>query len=220
MKTRPHIPHRSLWAGLVRTCATFCVAAASAIGSYGSDYFLRIIDGQPLNGTSTDRDYPADQGWFRVANFSLGIEMPTTASRSDGGGATVGRANFINIEFDKDVNSASPQIFMAAAKGTNLEKVQLVVRQTISGGRRLTNLMFELGHVLVTSQVWAAGGEENPKEAVKLNYGEMRISYRTIDPETGKLEGAVIRGQWSTIKNKEEFTAPGSSRDPELDGSR
>ena len=35
-----------------------------------------------------------EKGAVEIADYGFGVSMPVTASRSDGGGATVGRANF------------------------------------------------------------------------------------------------------------------------------
>jgi hypothetical protein len=52
----------------------------------GADTFMLI---QGVAGDVTD---PAHKNWIRVSGFDWGVEMPVTTVRSDGGGATVGRA--------------------------------------------------------------------------------------------------------------------------------
>ena len=53
--------------------------------------YLVFATGTEIKGESTS-DIAKDTGAIEIADFGFGVSMPVTASRSDGGGATVGRA--------------------------------------------------------------------------------------------------------------------------------
>jgi len=44
--------------------------------------------------SSPEQGVTRDNGAIEITDYGFGVSMPVSSSRSDGGGATVGRANF------------------------------------------------------------------------------------------------------------------------------
>src|SRR5262245_21123425 len=65
------------------------------------------------------------KGAIEVTDYGFGVSMPVTASRSDGGGATVGRANFDMFTCSKNIDTATPRLVEYCCKGTAVPKIVL-----------------------------------------------------------------------------------------------
>src|SRR5438093_13043127 len=75
--------------------------------------------------TSEPEKGMAKKGAIEVSDFGFGVSMPVTASRSDGGGATVGRANFDVFTASKGIDTATCSLVRYCCKGTAIEKAVL-----------------------------------------------------------------------------------------------
>ena len=51
---------------------------------------------------------------IEISDYGFGVTMPVTASRSDGGGATVGRANFDVFTCSKNIDTATCKLLSAS----------------------------------------------------------------------------------------------------------
>src|SRR5712671_2925601 len=88
---------------------------------------------QKIGGESTSdlvkslwKDSPQDNtGAIELTDFGFGVSMPVTTSRSDGGGATVGRANFDVFTASKNVDGATVPLMEYCCKGTNIKRIVL-----------------------------------------------------------------------------------------------
>src|SRR4051795_9727707 len=116
--------------------AALIVAAGSALAIAPSahaatDYFMRIDPGPgntQILGESQDMSFPGKQGYIQIKSFSYGVENQTTIAAQTGG-AGAGKAKFNELEIEKDVDSTSPQIFGALARGQHFNGIEIVVRK-------------------------------------------------------------------------------------------
>src|SRR3954470_21443206 len=116
--------------------AALIVAAGSALAIAPSahaatDYFMRIDPGPgntQIAGESQDVNFAGKQGYIAIKAFSYGVENVTTIS-SQTGGAGTGKAKFNELEIEKDVDSTSPQIFAALARGQHFNGIEIVARK-------------------------------------------------------------------------------------------
>src|SRR5947199_8209490 len=60
-----------------------------------------------------------------ITDYGFGVSMPVTTSRSDGGGATVGRANFDVFTCTKGIDTSTPYLVKYCCKGTNVDSIVL-----------------------------------------------------------------------------------------------
>src|SRR5437667_7603187 len=144
---------------------------------------------------------------IEISDYGFGVTMPVTASRSDGGGATVGRANFDVFTCSKNIDTATCKLVEYCCKGTAIDKIVLhLYRQgegsDASGVVKYAMVVFKF--CVITKVAITGGGEELPKESLEFNYGICEYVYQPTSHDTGKAEGSPLRAGWSTIKNKEE----------------
>src|SRR5436305_10644427 len=71
---------------------------------------------------------------IEIADYAFGVTMPVTASRSDGGGATVGRANFDVFSCNKGIDTTTPWLVQYCCKGTAIPKIVLHLFRQGEGG--------------------------------------------------------------------------------------
>jgi len=156
-----------------------------------------------IKGESTS-DIAKGSNAIEVTDFGFGVSMPVTTSRSDGGGATVGRANFDVFTANKNIDTATTKLVEFCCKGTNIPKIVLhLYRQgegsDNSGVVKYAMVVFQ--SCVITKVGISGGGEELPKESLEFNYGFCEYWYDFTDHETGKPDGKPSHYGWSTVKN-------------------
>jgi len=143
---------------------------------------------------------------IEIADYGFGVSMPVTSSRSDGGGATVVRANFDVFTFNKGVDTATCKLVEYCCKGTAIPKIILHLFRSGEGTDDSGVIKYALivFHFCVVTKVGiSGGGEELPKESIEINYGLCEYQYRFTDHQTGKADDSKIsRFAWSTVNNK------------------
>ena len=135
------------------------------------DMFINM--GANIKGESADKEQGA-KGDIDVLAWSWGMSQSGTTHMGGGGGA--GKANFQDLSFTKYVDSASNALMTALAKGTHIEKCELLVRKAGDGQQKYIHITME--EVLVTSlSTGGSGGEDRLTENVTLNFAEVKFSY-------------------------------------------
>jgi type VI secretion system secreted protein Hcp len=162
-------------------------------------------------GESTSSPEPGvtrENGAIEVTDYGFGVSMAVSTSRSDGGGATVGRANFDVFTASKGIDTATPYLFMYCCKGTAIQSIVLhLYRAGDSSATGVVKYAMVVFHWCVITKVGISGsGEELPKESLEFNYGKCEYIYQETDHNTGiKTSRALDRFGWSTIKNQQDF---------------
>src|ERR1700674_5882475 len=89
--------------------------------------YLVFIDDVKIKGESTSEPESAavNSGAIEITDYGFGVSMPVSSSRSDGGGATVGRANFDVFTATKGIDTATPYLFQYCCKGTAVDAIVL-----------------------------------------------------------------------------------------------
>ena len=171
--------------------------------------YLVFIDAAKIKGESSSSPEPGvtrDNGAIEVSDYGFGVSMPVTSSRSDGGGATVGRANFDVFTCSKGIDTATASLVQYCCKGTAIDSIVLHLYRagdsTESGVVKYAMVVFQ--YCVITKVAITGSGEELPKESMEFNYGKCEYVYQETDHNTGKPIGNPKRFGWSTIKNKEE----------------
>ena len=172
--------------------------------------YLVFSEESKIKGESTS-DLAKGKGAIEVVDFGFGVSMPVTTGRSDGGGATVGRANFDVFTCNKGLDTATCKLVEFCCKGTAIKKIVLhLYRQgegtDSTGAVKFAMVVFQF--CVITKVGISGGGEELPKESLEFNYGVCEYTYQWTDHETGKPEGTDKPSDprpkfgWSTIQNK------------------
>lgn len=139
------------------------------------DMFINM--GSTIKGESRDK-VQGPKGDIDVLAWSWGMSQSGTTHMGGGGGA--GKANFQDLSFTKYVDSASNALMTALAKGTHIEKCELLVRKAGDGQQKYIHITME--EVLVTSlSTGGSGGEDRLTENVTLNFGKVSFVYTPQD---------------------------------------
>src|SRR5437868_15250725 len=89
---------------------------------------VRKNPGEGICGESTSKpqsECPTPNGAIEIQDYAFGVSMPVSASRSDGGGPTTGRANFDIFSCTKGIDSATPFLVQYCCTGKNIPSIVL-----------------------------------------------------------------------------------------------
>ncbi len=166
-------------------------------------YLVFSPDKDDIKGESTSELFK-EKGAIEVADYNFAAAMPVTSSRSDGGGATVGRANFEPFTCNKNIDTSTPKLVEYCCLGKNITKICLHLFRAGDEGETgaVKYAMVVFKHCVITKVGISGGGEELPKEALEFNYGVCEYHYQKTHHETGKPDGNVGKFGWSTVNNK------------------
>ena len=115
---------------------------------------------------------------------------------ASGGGS--GKVNVQDISVTKYIDSSTPNLMAACAKGQHFDKATLTVRK--AGGEQMEYLVIEMDKVLVSSiSTGGSGGEDRLTENVTLNFAQVKTTY-TPQSDKGAEEGAIEFG-WNIEGN-------------------
>src|SRR5258706_15896261 len=158
-----------------------------------------------IKGESTS-EIAKTVGAIEVTDYGFGVSMPVTTSRSDGGGATVGRANFDVFTANKNIDTATTKLVEFCCKGTAVKRIVLHLYRAGEGSETtgvVKYAMIVFGSCVITKVAISGGGEELPKESLDFNYRPCEYLYQETDHDTGKPTSAKpAKAGWSTVKNK------------------
>lgn len=169
-------------------------------------YLVFAPKAKDIQGESTSHLFEG-KGAIEISDYGFAAAMPVTASRSDGGGATVGRANFEAFTCNKNIDTATPKLVEYCCLGKNIEKIFLHLYRAgdeseanKTGAVKYAMVVFK--HCVVTKVGISGGGEELPKESLEFNYGVCEYHYRKTNHETGEPDKEIKKFGWSTVNNK------------------
>jgi len=156
-----------------------------------------------IMGESTSQLFK-DKGAIEIADYGFNVAMPVTTSRSDGGGATVGRANFEVFTSTKNIDKSTPKLVEYCCLGKNIAKITLhLYRAGAEDDTGAVKYAFVAFKNCVVTKVGSSGsGEELHKESLEFNYGICEYHYQLTLHDTGAKKDAPIKFGWSTIENR------------------
>ncbi|MGC6466328.1 MAG: type VI secretion system tube protein Hcp [Akkermansiaceae bacterium] len=156
-----------------------------------------------FNGDSKDLDYRAEDGWFIVDSYSLGIEN-TVSIYSISGGTEPGRATFKNLIVSKKSGAGSAHFFETCATGNSAKIATLVVRRPRPSPEKPAVRVFQAEfHLTRVQSVVTDGsrGDDESSESLIFQYGAHRIEFFTTDELNREFSAGVTT--WSQVKNNE-----------------
>lgn len=167
--------------------------------------YLMFHTSSEIKGESSSIPEPGlvNKGAIEISDYGFGVTMPVTSSRSDGGGATVGRANFDVFTCNKGIDTATRHLVRHCCTGKNIQSIVLhLYRQgeaTESGTIKYAMVVFQ--NCVITKVGITGGGDELPKESLEFNYGLCEYWYAETNHATGKPK-APLGYSWSTVTNR------------------
>ncbi len=135
------------------------------------DMFINL--GGTIKGESIDKEQ-GPKGDVDVLAWSWGMSQSGTTHMGGGGGS--GKASFQDLSFTKYVDSSTNALMTALAKGTHIDKAELMVRKAGEGQKKY--ILITMEQVLVTSiSTGGSGGEDRLTENVTLNFAKVNFAY-------------------------------------------
>lgn len=136
-----------------------------------ADYYLKIdtIEGESL-ATGFEKQ-------MQIESFSFGAS--NSGSSSQGTGLGMGKVNFQDFHFVVMNGKASPQLFLACAKGNHIPQAVLSLRKTGGDGNPFTFSKVTFGDVVLSSfQTGGSNGSDVlPMEQVSFNFTKITFEY-------------------------------------------
>ncbi|WP_207478252.1 Hcp family type VI secretion system effector [Arenibaculum pallidiluteum] len=138
----------------------------------------------------------ADEWSFSLEN-KLNISSHTA-------GAGAGKAEFEAFTIKKQVDTASPDLFIACGSGAHFDKVELVLLKSSGdagqGSQAQSNIFLTWTFsMLAVEKVEWSYGDPAPEETVTFRFGACKVNYKKQDA-AGKLSDGG-EGAWSQVQN-------------------
>jgi type VI secretion system Hcp family effector len=109
-------------------------------------------------------------GTIEVNSFSFGVSTSVSAA-----GGLTGRRQHQPITIVREVDSASPNFFLAASDAKVLGTVTLSVKPP--AGEFGDSVLITLSHAIVAADSWSGLGDETPSESLTFAYSAIAIKY-------------------------------------------
>ncbi len=156
------------------------------------DAFIHI-DG--IEGESSDARHA---GWIEVKNFNLSVGQRVSNTASSAGGAGAERADFTEFNFAKLLDLATPQLALACASGTHIDKIKVEICR--AGGEKLKFMEYRFTNCLISALSSNSIDGEFPVDEVAINFGQIEWHYTRQNRSGGAAMGSTVTG-WSRQRN-------------------
>jgi len=174
-------------------CFASCGLSGTALGAYSVSLRLGTIESEanPIGVGIIDIAGPHPDGWFAVSLSEHALASLVKIGPG-GSGAATGKPTAGQLRFVKGVNSATPDILRALAKGKSIDQAELIVVQQASGLTVAPFYTVALKGILLTGIGQTVDESGVATEAVTLNYQSIGWSYQARDPKGATVfSGAV-----------------------------
>ena len=160
--------------------------------------------GGPFDGETQDAFFrKKSPPPFEIQNWSFGgANKATIGSATMGAGA--GKAEFEPFKITKNIDKATPYLFLNCCRGVHFEELTLWVRKTGTSPEAAGAPYIEWNFAMAfVSQIAWSNSDPAPTEEVTFVYGAMRFAYQAQE-RTGQLK-APKTFEWSQVHNAKEF---------------
>jgi type VI secretion system secreted protein Hcp len=136
-----------------------------------ADYYLKI---DTITGESEAEGFEKQ---MQIESFSFGATNSGSAVQGTGMGA--GKVHFQDFHFVVQNGTASPQLFLACAKGNHIPQGILCCRKAGGDGNPYTYLKVTFGDLLISS--YQTGGSNGssilPHDQISFNFTNIQFEY-------------------------------------------
>ena len=138
--------------------------------------------------------------WSFSLENKLDISSVTTGTGS-------GKAEFQEFTIKKQVDSASPTLFLACGAGAMYNNVELVLRKATGATTAGTTQIFMQWTFLMMAveKIEWAYGDPSPEETVTFKFGACKVQYWQQSPTSAQLVQTPEQ-TWSQVKASNTFT--------------
>jgi type VI protein secretion system component Hcp len=139
--------------------------------------------------------------FFGITDWSMDVEQSLNIG-SQATGAGAGKVTFNPFSITRRVDSISPTLFSAAARGQLFQFVDLIeLRAGGNGGAKGARFVaWRFGMAAVKTVSWSQD-EEGPRETVTFEYGSLAVQYSPQNPD-GSI-GTAVKAGWDRVLNKQ-----------------
>jgi type VI secretion system secreted protein Hcp len=159
----------------------------------GIEIFLK------LDGIDGESEKKGAESWIEVFSFSNGASNPSSVAFGTGSGA--GKVDLSSLSLQKQLDKASPKLFLNCCNGTHIAKGQMIVRESTGGDTTQTYFQYDMTEVFIDSISW--GGAANggkPSESLSLSAKSLQVTYWPQDSK-GTVGNKIVAG-WDVSKNQ------------------
>ena len=159
----------------------------------GKSYFLCKVD--TIDGESPDPRY---QGYFEIDSWGFSAAMTGTAQK--GSGMASGKVTLGDFYCTKPVDTATPKLMEACAKGVHIGSATVVARKQGRASGELEEFAKWIftDIVITSSQISGMGdGAQPPMESMSFAYVKIEIKY-----DEKKADGSSAGWQGASFDSK------------------
>jgi type VI secretion system secreted protein Hcp len=151
-----------------------------------------------LDGITGESEKKGAEGWIEIFSFSNGASNHSSVAFGTGSGA--GKVDLSSLSLQKQLDKASPFLFLDCCKGTHIATGQMIVREATGAETTQVYFQYDLKEVFIDSISWggAAGGGK-PSESLSLSAKSLQVTY-TPQNADGSLGQKIVKG-WDVAKN-------------------
>jgi type VI secretion system secreted protein Hcp len=152
-----------------------------------------------LAGITGESQKTGAVGQIEVFSFSNGASNHGSSGAGTGSGA--GKVSLSEISIMKQLDSSTPNLFLACCQGTHIATGTMIVRESTGGTNPQIYYQYDLTEVFINSIQWSGseGGSGKPSESVSMSFKSIQITY-TPQNEDGTL-GSAIEVGWNVSLN-------------------
>lgn len=171
----------------------WCVAPALSLAAPNVRMYLKI---EGIPGESAEQNHP---NWIQIQAFSHGVAK--SAAMGQTGTQPSQHQDFAVM---KELDRASPRIFLASCLGTQISSVTLHLVRPADGVKFMDIGMTNV--VIASAGYNATTSSTVPVEQVTFNYQKIRWSYSWFDESGALLE--VVTTSWDVLGNRPAAARP------------
>lgn len=159
-----------------------------------ADMYLKI-DG--IDGDARDDKHKKE---IEVLSWSHGISQDGGGSNTSAGFHAGGRVHFQDFHFTKQLDSASPSLWLHCCQGKPIKSAKLTLNRAM--GDKTVFMTYEFKNLIISSQSIGAskGGDDMPTEQISFKFSEVKLEYTPTNPDGTK--GSAQKADWSLDTNK------------------
>ena len=151
-----------------------------------------------LDGITGESQKSGAEGWIEIFSFSNGASNPSSVAFGTGSGA--GKVDLSSLSLQKQLDVASPDLFLHCCNGSHIAKGSMIVREATGDTTTKVYYQYDMTEVFVDSISWggAAGGGK-PSESLSMSAKSLQVTY-TPQNSDGTLGSKIVKG-WNVTTN-------------------
>lgn len=140
---------------------------------------------------------------IEIRDVRIGVTQPRSATASTTGGHTTARAEWDQIEFVSQVDTATASLLQNCASGTTIANGRLTFTRADKDGQDIEYYLVDLLNVVVSGVTLTHADDGLLEAHVRLSFGATKQTYTVMQPNGG--QGGKVVMQHSQTLGKPTF---------------